>query len=212
MNIGENIKRLREQLGMSQEELATKMGYKSRSAITKIEKGQRDINQKKIKEYAKALNTSPAVLMGIEVHTNDSTDYDKYDNIEPITTKRIPMLGSIACGQPIFAEEEHEMYVPVSDDIKADFCLRTKGDSMVNAKIFDGDIVFIKKQDMVENGEIAVVIISDEATLKRVYYDQENNIIQLIAENPAYSPMVYSGSQLNQIRILGKAVAVLSML
>lgn len=210
--IGDKIRKRREQLGISQEELANKMGYKSRSAITKIEKGQRDINQSKISEYAKALQTTPAFLMGWEETNSITSISEEFPNIEEIKTKKIPMLGKIACGTPIFAEEHHEMYVPVSEDIKADFCLRTQGDSMINAKINDGDIVFVKKQDLVENGEIAVVIVRDEATLKRVYYDKANNIIQLLSENPQYSPMVFAGERLDEIRILGKAIAVLSML
>jgi len=210
--IGDKIRKRREQLGISQEELANKMGYKSRSAITKIEKGQRDINQSKISEYAKALQTTPAFLMGWEETNSVQSISEEFPNIEEIKTKKIPMLGKIACGTPIFAEEHHEMYVPVSEDIKADFCLRTQGDSMINAKINDGDIVFVKKQDLVENGEIAVVIVRDEATLKRVYYDKTNNIIQLLSENPQYSPMVFAGERLDEIRILGKAIAVLSML
>ena len=89
----------------------------------------------------------------------------------------------------------------------ADFCLRAQGDSMVNARIFDGDTLFVKKQDMVDDGEIAVVLIEDEATVKRVYYDRENNTITLMPENPAYKPMRYNGEELNNIRILGKVIA-----
>ena len=79
---------------------------------------------------------------------------------------------------------------------------------MIGARIYDGDIVFIRKQEMVDDGEIAAVLIDDEATLKRVYYDQENNVIQLFAENPQYKTMRFVGEELNRIRILGKAVAL----
>lgn len=133
-------------------------------------------------------------------------------NIYPIELKRFPLLGDIACGQPIAANEERECYVSAASDIHADFCLRASGDSMVNARILDGDIVFIKKQDMVEPGSIAAVLIGDDVTLKRVYYDREAQLVQLIAENPSYPPMVYSGEKLNEIRILGKAVAFQSCL
>ena len=78
---------------------------------------------------------------------------------------------------------------------------------MINARIFDGDILFVKSQEIVEDGEIAVVLIEDEATVKRVYYDKENNVITLIPENPTYKPMRYSGAELDQIRILGKVVS-----
>ena len=89
--------------------------------------------------------------------------------IRPITTRRFPMLGEIACGKPIFADEDHESYVDASSNIDADFCLTAKGDSMTGARINDGDVVFIKQKPIVENGEIAAVIIGDEATLK-VWY------------------------------------------
>ena len=97
-------------------------------------------------------------------------------------------------------------------DINADFCLTAKGDSMINARIQDGDIVFIKEMPMVDNGEIAAVIIDDEATLKRVYYYPEKNKLVLQAENPKYEPWVYVNEELNEIRILGKAVYFMSNL
>ena len=115
-------------------------------------------------------------------------------------------------GKPIFAEEEHESYMCVGEDITADFCLRAKGDSMIGARIFDSDIVFIQKTDTVENGEIAVVIVGDEATLKRVYYDPEKEKLILSPENPKYEPLVFIGSELQQIQILGRAIAFQSII
>ena len=112
---------------------------------------------------------------------------------------------TIAAGQPIFAEEHFESYVEAGANIRADFCLRVKGDSMINARICDGDIVFIRKQPDVNDGEIAAVLIDNEATLKRVY--KKKGEIILVAENPAYKPLVYKGEELNEIRILGKAIA-----
>ena len=129
-----------------------------------------------------------------------------------IKKKRLPLLGSIACGEPVFASEEWEGWVEASDDLNADFCLKAKGDSMINARIYDGDIVFIRKQSMVKNGQIAAVLIDNEATLKRMYYDHENNIVQLVAENPSFPPLVYAGEKLNEIRVLGLAVAFQSTL
>ena len=97
------------------------------------------------------------------------------------------------------------MFVMANNDINADFCLKAKGDSMINARIFDGDIVFIRQQPTVNNGEIAAVIIDNEATLKRVYlYD---NRLELRPENPTYPVLNYEGEQLDSIRIIGKAVA-----
>ena len=104
-----------------------------------------------------------------------------------------------------------EVFYSVSDDIDADFCLRAKGDSMTGARIYDGDIVFIRRQPTVENGEIAAVIIDNEATLKRVYFYKDKDKLVLSPENPAFEPLVYIGSELEEIRILGKAVAFQSI-
>ena len=131
----------------------------------------------------------------------------KFENLFPIEKKRFPLLGQIACGKPIAANEEKELYVEAGANIDADFCLRAKGDSMIGARIYDGDIVFIMKQEMVDNGEIAAVIIEDEATLKRVNYYPEKDLLILKAENSQYEDLVYTGEQLNHIIILGKAVA-----
>ena len=122
-------------------------------------------------------------------------------------TKRFLLLGDIACGKPIVANEEKELYVEAGAGIQADFCLRARGDSMIGARIYDGDIVFIQQQDMVDDGEIAAVIIDDEATLKRVNYYPEKNLLILKAENSKYEDLIYTGEELNHIRILGKAVA-----
>ena len=134
------------------------------------------------------------------------TDLSLY-GIYPIAKKKIPLLGEIACGKPIFADEDRESYVSVGTDLQADFCLKARGDSMTGARIFDGDIVFIQQCDVVNNGEVAAVIIDDEATLKRVYYYPETAKLVLQAENPKYEPLVYVGEELSQIHILGRAVA-----
>ena len=139
-------------------------------------------------------------------------DLSQYENISPVKLKRFPMLGEIAYGQPIWSEEDRDSYVMADMDINADFCLTAKGDSMINARINDGDIVFIKEMPMVDNGDIAAVIIDDDATLKRVYYYPEDNTIQLIAENPKFKPLIYKNEELDQIRILGKAVYFMSAL
>lgn len=211
MNIGDRVRLLREQKGMTQEELATKLGYKSKSSVTHIEKG-RDIPRSMVVTLAKILDTTPAFLMGWEELSADplSELMQKYGNIKPVKLKRFPMLGEIACGKPVFADEDREHYIMADMDISADFCLTAKGDSMINARIYEGDIVFIKEMPIVENGDIAAVIIDDEATLKRVYYYPDDNMLQLVAENPKYKPLVYQGEELNHIRILGKAVYFMS--
>ena len=122
-----------------------------------------------------------------------SEEKDKIvSNIFPITTHELPVLGEIACGVPKFANEDRGSYVDAGTDVKADFCLKAKGDSMINARIHDGDVVFIRQQPEVENGEIAAVAVDDEATLKRFYRDEETGTITLVSENPTYAPMVFT--------------------
>lgn len=214
LEVGKRIKARREELNMTQDELAKRTGYKSRSSINKIERGGNDLPQSKIVDFARALSTTPSYLMGWQDSQQDDLDVlmSHYDNIRPVKLKRFPLLGEIACGEPIFANEDKESYVMADMDIRADFCLRAKGDSMTGARIYDGDIVFVREMPIVENGDIAAVIIEDEATLKRVYYSPDDNLLQLIAENPKYPPLVYSGEELNHIRILGKAVYFMSAL
>ena len=204
MDIGERIKKRRKELGLSAEQVADKLGV-SPATIYRYESND-IVNMRidKLEPIANILNTSPAYLMGWEEDINDLL---QFDNIFPIETKKFPLLGEIACGEPIFAEEDRESYVETGTNIKADFCLKCKGDSMINARIHDGDIVFIRKQSIVDNGEIAAVIIDNEATLKRVYYYPEESKLCLNAENHKYSPLVYVGDELNNIRILGKAIA-----
>ncbi len=210
--IGHRIRKRREELGMSQEELGRKLGYKSRSSINKIELDQRNLTQSKIAALAKALNTTPAYIMGWEDEFPDQTSAINIKNILPLPqTKKVPLLGDIACGVPILAVENVAEYVDMDTDIHADFALRCNGDSMINARIFDGDIVYIRQQPEVENGEIAAVLIGTmdtEATLKRVYRNEDS--LRLCAENPAYKDIVFFQEEINSIRILGKAVAFLS--
>lgn len=204
MFIGEKIKSLRTKHGITQEELATAAGTKKQT-IHKYETGIiSNIPASKIKAIADKLGTTPAYLMGWE---DANIPFEGHPDIFPITYKKFRVLGEIACGKPIYADEDRETVILADSNINADFCLYAKGDSMIGARIMDGDIVFIKNQPTVENGEIAAVIIGDEATLKRVYYYPEQNKISLNAENPKYAPLIYDGEELNTIRILGKAVA-----
>lgn len=209
MTIGDRIKHLRKEAGLTQKELALKCGYTSLTTINKIELGINSVPLSVVEKIAKVFNVSPAFLMGWEERNTSQNGIDifKLDNILPISTQKIPLLGSVACGEPIYAEEDKESYIVLGTNIKADFCLKAKGDSMVGARIHDGDLVFVRKQEMVDNGEIAVVLIGDEATLKRVYYYPESQKLMLQAENPNYAPFMYVGEELDQIRILGKAVA-----
>ena len=207
LTLYENIKTRREELGMTKVRLAELVGY-DRSMITKIEQGKVDLTQSKISAITKALQTTTMKLMG------DEEGDDTPSNILPLPkTRKIPLLGTIACGEPILATENVAEYVDMDTDVHADFALRCKGDSMINARIFDGDIVYIRKQNSVENGEIAAVLIDgveseSEATLKRFF--RENDKIRLSAENPMYADKQYYGEEMNQVRVIGKAVAFLS--
>lgn len=184
----------------------TKLG---KSAISQYVSGKYEPKQKAIYLIAKALDVNEAWLMGFDVDM-EKTAIKYPDNIYKIENKSFPMLGNIAAGQPLFVNEEHEAYVVTGSDIHADFCLKVKGDSMINARILDGDIVFIRQQPTVEDGEIAAVLIGNEATLKRVYLRE--NEIMLVAENSAYKPLIYKNEELNSVRILGKAVSFQSIL
>ncbi|MEG2813485.1 MAG: S24 family peptidase, partial [Oscillospiraceae bacterium] len=127
-------------------------------------------------------------------------------NIYKVELKKFPLLENVACGEPIWAEEDRTSYIMANSDIKADFCLVAKGDSMINARILDGDIVFIKEMPIVKDGEIGAIIIDNETTLKRVYYNKEDNMLTLVPENPTCRTFRYQNEELDNIRILGKAV------
>lgn len=207
-NIGQKIKERRIALGMTQEDLAFKMGYKSKSTINKIELGINDIPQSKIMQFASVLHTTVAYLMDWEEAPQNTLIYEKLGIFPLPEFKKLPLVGDIACGEPILAEQNIEDYINCPENIDATFCLRCKGDSMIGARIHDGDIVYIHQQPNIENGEIAAVLIDNEATLKRVYRQADKVILQ--PENPAYPPLVFVREEINQIRILGKAVCFLS--
>lgn len=284
VRLGRQIRRLREQLGMSQEELAKKLGYRSKSSINKVETGSQGLTQSKIMRFAEALQTTPGELLdwasddtsdagysneqqrqifsenlrkqiemrgltqkevadgigefvqtvsawacakslprmgkiqrladyfGIEKsqlinEQPEEPSIPSYPNVFPLQRTRIPSLGQIACGEPSFCNEDRESYVMAGADVRADFCLKARGDSMTGARIMDGDIVFIRKDAELVNGGIYAVEIDDEATLKRVYYDEAAQELRLLAENPKYPTMVYSGERLAHVHVLGKAIA-----
>ena len=176
----------------------------SSGSVTGWKKGAkpRDTAVNKIADY---FGITTEQLKGDDISAGKSPTLP--DNIFPITRTRYPLLGDIACGEPIYADEHRESYIMSGTEIQADFCLRAKGDSMTGARILDGDIVFIRSASMVENGAIAAVIIGDEATLKRVYWYPEEKRLRLQAENPAYRTMEFIGPELDTVRILGRAVA-----
>lgn len=205
MNIGQKIKARRLALGLSADELGQLIG-KNRATIYRYENNDiENLPTTALEPLAKALGVSPSYLMGW--NSSDDVDLTKIKGIIPIKKlRRIPILGQIACGNPILAEENYIGYFTADDKyLDSDFCLYAKGDSMTGAEIDDGDLVFIKKQSDVDDGEIAAVLIDDEATLKRVYKIADK--VQLRADNPNYPPIDLDGSQ--SVIILGKATHVL---
>lgn len=206
MNISERIKKARQNRGLSLSELSD-LTRISKSTLQRYEtSATKKIPIEAISILEKALKLKTGYLMGWEDTSSDIRALsEKYDNIRPIEKKRFPVLGEIACGQPMYANQDYETFIEASADIKADFCLVAHGDSMINARIFDGDIVFIRSQSDVDNGEIAAVIIDNEATLKRVY--KYPNRLELRPENPVFDVLNYEGEELNHIHILGKAIA-----
>ncbi len=218
MTLGAFIKTYREKHRISQRQFALACGLANgyismlESEINPNTKVPITPNIMSLKKIANAMGISlQELILSVEdmpVELSELVDSpSNLNGTRAVRSKRLPMLGNVACGEPIFASEQCDTYVDVESDLDADFCLTAQGDSMINARIFAGDILFVKKQSMVNDGDIAVVLIEDEATVKRVYYDRENNIITLISENPMYKPMRYEGTMLDQIRILGKVVA-----
>lgn len=198
------LKKRRKELGLTLAQIADIMGV-TEATVQRWESGNiKSLRHGKIGKLAEILQVSPSSLMGWEL-----PDYQAPSNIIPMPKMRkVPLVGTIACGTPILAEENIREDVDIPEHIKADFALRCEGDSMINARIYDGDIVYIRQQDTIENGEIAAVLIGNEATLKRVkLYDDH---IVLEPENPQYRPLVYWAEEMNQVHILGKAVAFTS--
>ncbi len=200
--LSSNLRRLRKERRLTLEELAAAAGV-SKQTVHRYENGViANVPREKVELLAAALGVSPTELMGW-----DGARAEGVKGLTPVSLKRIPIIGEIACGEPIYANEEYGNFAVTDDSLDASFCLRAHGDSMTGARIFDGDVVFIRAQDTVENGEIAAVIINDEATLKRVYYYPEEGKLILSPENPRFAPLVYVKDELNGIKIIGKAVA-----
>lgn len=199
METNENIKYLREKLGLSQEALAEMVGYSDRSSIAKIEAGKVDLSQSKIAAFAAALSVTPAQLMGLDNATIPPGFVPLPD------MARIPVVGQIACGEPITAEENIEGYAFAPERWKADFALICRGRSM-EPKIMDGDLVAIRSDTRVETGQIAAVRIGDEATLKKVYFYPERIILRPL--NDEFEDIVFEGEEMNKVSIEGKAVGL----
>lgn len=203
----ENLKKLRKQSGISLKILGKALGV-SESTVSLYENNKRQPDNDMLRKIADYFNVSTDYLLGLSKSKNINSIFD-IDGIFPIPeASKIPIIGTIACGKPITAIECADEYINVYNSVPADFALRCKGDSMINARICDGDIVFIRAQPTVENGEIAAVLISNEVTLKKFY--KLPDYIELRAENPRYSPILIPKKDDEEIRILGKVVAFYS--
>ena len=216
-NTSARLKTLMDERGIRQVDILAaakpfcdKYGIKlAKNDLSQYVNGKVEPGQEKLSILGMALNVSEAWLMGYDVNRTRDDAAPKASNILPMPEMRkIPLLGTISCGAPVLAEEHIEGQVDIPANIHADFALTCKGDSMINARIFDGDIVYIRQQDTVENGEIAAVLIETEATLKR--FKRLPDRIILEPENPLYDPLVYRKEEMNELRILGKAVAFTS--
>lgn len=208
---GKKLLEARKRKGFTLEQLADVYnkqfdGALSKGTLSKYEHEKQEPMISTVGNLASILDVSVDYLIDDtdNMQIDNISNFNKY-GIHPIKTKKFPMLGEIACGKPIYCNEDYETFIEASADINADFCLVARGDSMINARIFDGDIVFIKEQPVVESGEVAAVIVNDEATLKRVYIKPDKIILR--PENPIYDDIIYEKEEMNTVRILGKAIA-----
>ncbi len=180
----------------------------NKSAVSTWCNGTRLPRMDKIEILAKYFNVNRSDLIEEHDFTNNATGgLNPCGNTAPLPAEKIPLLAGLANGELLFYGEDRESYVLAGTGIDADFCLKARGDSMIGARILDGDIVFIRKTSTVDNGEVAAVAMDDEVSLKRVYYFKDESLLMLLSENPQYPPECYKGGQLDHIRILGKAVA-----
>ena len=203
-NFGNKLLELRKSHDYTIDELVEKLNnvsdYKiSRSAISRWENNKSEPTATAISLYAKVFNTDMNALLGIDRSNAKMIDLD-------IKPRKIPILGKIAAGAPILAVENYEDYFDTSEFVNADFALQIQGDSMIGSRIFDGDIVFLKKQPCVENGEIGAFLIDGEATLK--IFNKQNNTVMLLSSNPSYPPIILSPDKENLT--LGKLIGVYS--
>lgn len=212
MTLGDVIYEYRMRHNISMDKFSELSGI-SKGYISMLEKNKTQRGDEPSPSFEMYKNVAKTIGMDVDalirtVEGKISLGFSAPNIIPMPEMRKIPLLGSIACGAPILADEHIEGEVDIPSHVHADFALVCKGDSMINARIFDGDIVYIRQQDMVESGEIAAVLIDNEATLKRVKLLPDRIILS--PENPLYDPLVFRGEEMNNVRILGKAVAFTS--
>ena len=200
MTFGERVRARREQLDMTQDELAKKLGYKSRFSVNKIELDQRNMKQSQIVSLANALQTTPGYLMGWK-----ENEHPIPSNISIPAAHGIPILGTICCGDGIYAEQNYDGMFFVDSSIKADCCLHVHGDSMIDAGIRDGDIAFIQKGTDIDDGDICGIVLRDsnEAVLKKIFKSDGHLILQPC--NTQYKPIIEDP---DNVLIVGEMVGV----
>ena len=198
MTIGQRIKELRHRRGLSAVELGLRVGA-SKQTVYKYENDIiTNIPYDTVIKLAQTLNVTPGYLMGWD---------EVPSGFDPLPALRtVPVIGEIACGVPALAEQNHIGTAAVPEGVSADFALIARGDSMTGARINNGDIVFIRRQPTVEQGQIAAVRIGSEATLKRVRFSGRQ--VVLWPENPAYEPIIVTEDM--DMEIMGLAVCFYS--
>jgi len=205
MEFGDILKQLRTERGLSQDELAALLGT-TKQVISRYETKKRVPRLSVVTDYAQKLGVPVSALSG------EAPVYPQ--GALPVgSRRRVPILGSAACGEPIYKPGDGTEYISVEDDLPCDFALIAEGDSMTGDRIHSGDVVFIRAQDHVQDGEIAAVAVDDEITLKRIRRlrmpDGRVAFTQLLPSNPAYSPIDIGGEdETRNVRVIGKAVAV----
>lgn len=205
MEFGDILKQQRVRLGLSQDELAARLGT-TKQVISRYETKKRIPRLSVVADYARKLGVPLSALSGEDPVVPPGA-------IPVGARRRVPILGAVACGEPIYSPGDGTDYVTVEDDLPCDFALIAEGDSMTGDRIYSGDVVFIRAQDHVQDGEIAAVALDDELTLKRVRRlrraDGSVAFTQLLPSNPAYTPIDIGGEdETRNVRILGRAVAV----
>lgn len=216
MELREKLLRLKTENGLTTEELSERSGV-PRGTINKLLNGEtRNPTAQTLKRLAMALECPLEALCGQPedipgvYRLGDAQDPEarlrRQGKLMPVRVRRVPLLGRIAAGRPIHCEETE--IVDCAEGIHCDFALRVQGESMIGARIHDGDIVLIRRQDDVDDGQIAAIAIDDEVTLKRVYHIP--NGVQLLSENPKFAPMIFTYPECESIRILGLAVSFIS--
>ena len=201
------LRKKREELGYSVTQVAEKLDV-ARTTIYKWEDGRiESIGQKHIEKLIELYHVTPMWFFSEGEHSSVAEYEAVSKGFTPIVevNNSIPLIGDIACGSPILANENVQDYLPALPNISADFALTCHGDSMIGAGLFDGDIVYIKSCVFPQNGAITAVRIGDEVTIKRVEF--QDDTLTLIPSNPAYKNIIYKGAQLANVHIIGKVVS-----